>query len=61
MVVAERKLKIGAKSKIRVVQKLLYPEAASDPFITEKWGRTRKAIEAQNVKGKKYTVIRDNS
>ena len=56
LVVAEPKLKIGAKSNIRVAQKPLYPEAASDPFITEKWGRTKKAIEAQNVKRKKYTV-----
>ena len=56
MVVAKQKLKVGAKSNIRVVQKPLYPEAASDPFITEKWGRTKKAIEAQNVKRKKYTV-----
>ena len=36
MVVVEQKLKIGAKSRIRIVQKPLYPEAASDPFLTEK-------------------------
>ena len=34
MVVAEEKLNIGAKSKISVTQNPLYPEAASDPFIT---------------------------
>ena len=54
--VAEQKLNISAKSNIRVVQKPLYPEAASNPFEIKKWGRTKKAIETKNVKKKKYTV-----
>ena len=54
--VSEHKLNINAKSSIRIQQKPLYPEAASNLFEMEKWGRKRKDIEALKVKKHKYSV-----
>ena len=54
--ISEHKLNISAKSSIRIQQKPLYPEAASNPFEMEKWGRKRKDIQALNVKKQKYSL-----
>ena len=54
--VSEHKLNISAKSSIRIQQKPLHPEAASNPFEMEKWGRKRKDIQDLGVKKQKYSL-----
>ncbi|XP_043470929.1 uncharacterized protein LOC122504094 [Leptopilina heterotoma] len=53
--IVEEILDIHAKSTIAVQKRPHYPEAASNPFEIEKWGRSKKEIEKQSVKPRKHT------
>ena len=42
--VSEQNLNLSERLSIRIKEKPLYPETASNPFEMEKWGRKRKDI-----------------
>lgn len=57
----EHILNASGKHKLLVVETPHYPDAATNPLETEKWGRTEKEIEALNRKRKKKYNIFDSS
>lgn len=56
--VREYTLNASGKQKFSIVETPHYPDVATNPLETEKWGRTKKEIEALNIKKKKrYNVF----
>lgn len=58
---AEHKLNICSKDSLLIQEKPHYPDAATNPYQIEKWGRTRKDIEALEVKKKTIQCLHGTS